>query len=236
MPDSTTAGESVTALVRQELAAEGTRKASLEQRGLSVITSSGTLIALVFAVGAVAGGGPVEVAGSGRVALLLALATFIGAALSGIVVSWTWKISAMPTDAPNGLRDFVEEAVFTGPAQAVDRRIAEAHLNQVGRYARLTVLRPSLCRSAWCSRWSPSSAWRSSWASPSPRTCVQSAGLRPFGELRALFPSFVRYGADCVPGSRRNAHLHATTDCAPRGFYGQGAARLARRVPVEGQP
>ncbi len=96
-----------------------------------MITSSGTLITLVFAVGAAAGGEPVEVAGPGRVALVLALATFIGAALAGIVVSWTWKTSAMPTDAPNGLRDFVDEAVFTGPAQAVDRRIAEAHLNQV---------------------------------------------------------------------------------------------------------
>lgn len=122
---------SLTTLVRAELTNEFARKASLEQRGLAVITSSGTLVTLLFAIGAVAGGGPLADNASTRNALLAALFGFIAAAISGIVVNWPWHTEAIPVDAPDGLRDLIKPATFFSEDQEVDRRIAEVQVRQI---------------------------------------------------------------------------------------------------------
>jgi hypothetical protein len=47
-----TAGDAYTALIIEQLAEERSRKTSLEQRGISVITSSGALVTLLFGLAA----------------------------------------------------------------------------------------------------------------------------------------------------------------------------------------
>jgi hypothetical protein len=77
-------------LLKEELQEERARKTSLEQRGLSVITSSGTLVTLLFALAAVVTGSKSfsGVDRAPKVLLVIALALFIIAALGGILTNW----------------------------------------------------------------------------------------------------------------------------------------------------
>jgi hypothetical protein len=130
---ATTRAVSVTALVRLELAAENARKASLEQRGLAVITSSGTLLTLIFAIGAAGGGTPLRVVGEvERVPLAIALFAFVAAAVLGIFINWTWYTRAFPVTGHWGLRTLVGPNLFDESSSLqLDRRLAEAHVEQL---------------------------------------------------------------------------------------------------------
>ncbi len=119
------------------MASEVTRKTSLEQRGLAVVTSSGTLTTLLFAIGTVAGGRPLVAAGATRFALLAALFCFIAAAVAGIVANWPWATHSVPVDQPSGLRNLIEPTTFYGDEKAVDRRIAEVQVDQIERLRRV---------------------------------------------------------------------------------------------------
>lgn len=123
--------------MKAELAAEVARKASLEQRGLGVITSSGTLLTLVFALLAAARGRQLDLEGATLAPLFAVLPAFVLAAACGIAVNWTWKTSAVPVDGEAGLASFLDAETFTGPTRAVDRRIAQVHVEQVGTLRRV---------------------------------------------------------------------------------------------------
>jgi len=137
MTSEETAAPVLTALVRAELANEMLRKTSLEQRGVAVITSSGTLITLIFAIGTVAGARPFVATGHTRAALLTALLCLIGAAIAGILVNWPWQADSVSVDKPDGLRDLIEPNIFHGEEKAVDRRIVKVQVDQIDRMRRV---------------------------------------------------------------------------------------------------
>jgi len=139
-----TAAASITALVKAELVSEVARKASLEQRGLGIVTSSGTLLTLVFALLAAARGGPLHLNSATRIPLFTSLPAFVLAAACGIAVNWTWKTAAVPVEGEVGLRAFLNVETFDGPAKAVDRRVAEVHVAQVGTLRRVNNAKATL--------------------------------------------------------------------------------------------
>jgi hypothetical protein len=93
--------------IESELKAEKERRASIEARGVSVITTSSGLVTLIAAVGAfVIRGDKFVLPGSGKVALLVAVMAFAVAAGCGIATNWSYKytvasiadLEAMRTD------------------------------------------------------------------------------------------------------------------------------------------
>ena len=79
------------AFVAEQLKAEYDRRTTLEARGLAVVTSSGTLVTLVFAVGAFALGKDFHPSRVGVVALGISLLLFIGAAVFGLLANFLRK-------------------------------------------------------------------------------------------------------------------------------------------------
>jgi hypothetical protein len=84
--DDSSVGAAVSAFVAEELDAERTRKASLESRGLAVITSSGTLVTLLLGLAAlVTKADKFKLADSERWLLAAAALLFVVAGAVGIV-------------------------------------------------------------------------------------------------------------------------------------------------------
>ena len=75
--------------LREQLAAEDSRKTSLEQRGLAVITTSGALVTLLFALAALSTKKEptFELTGGAEMALGISLAFFVGAAICALVTN-----------------------------------------------------------------------------------------------------------------------------------------------------
>lgn len=81
-------GSIYVAFIDGELKAERERRAALDARGLSVVTSSGSLVALLAAIGAFASGsGKFELPSGARLLLMAMLAAFASAAALGILVN-----------------------------------------------------------------------------------------------------------------------------------------------------
>lgn len=82
------AGLAYEELIREQLSEERARKVSLQQRGLAVVTSSGTLVTLLFAIGAVAiDSETFELPALARVFFTLALVAFATAGILGILTN-----------------------------------------------------------------------------------------------------------------------------------------------------
>ena len=82
------AGAAYGELIQEQLEEERSRKQSLEQRGLAVVTSSGTLVTLLFAIGALATEGDgFQLPGASKVFMILALTGFAAAGIFGILTN-----------------------------------------------------------------------------------------------------------------------------------------------------
>jgi hypothetical protein len=123
------AGEVYAELLADLLTAENTRKASIEQRGVTVITTAGTLVSLLVALSALLLGSGSRVAfptGS-RWLLIAAIAAFLVAAGFGLAANTPRAYSALSTaDLDRIIADFSwsadkEEAVHL----IATRRVAE---------------------------------------------------------------------------------------------------------------
>jgi len=80
-----TAGFDYGALIIETLSEERDRKKSLEQRGLAVVTTSGALVSLLFAIGAVVTSAEsFHVPGVARTLLAVGVGLFAAAAVAGI--------------------------------------------------------------------------------------------------------------------------------------------------------
>ncbi len=86
-------------LIKSQLDEERNRKSSLEQRGITVITTSSTLVTLLFAFTALATkANPTYVLATGaRGWLFVSLMFFVAAAVAGLVSNWT--LSYVEVDA-----------------------------------------------------------------------------------------------------------------------------------------
>lgn len=83
-----TAGDAYAELVKDQLSEQRARKASLEQRAVLVITSSGALVTVVGALSAFVVKAPIMAPTSAKLLLGLALLLFLVAAVLGIAVNW----------------------------------------------------------------------------------------------------------------------------------------------------
>lgn len=121
-----TAGPDYGELIREQLAEERVRKASLEQRGVTVITTSGVLVSLLFGLAAVVTESKTfQVPDAARYLLVLALVLFVGAAASGIVLNSPRKyVEAHPDDLERLLR----RDVWDASGSLGGRRSAEARV------------------------------------------------------------------------------------------------------------
>jgi phage-related minor tail protein len=93
-------------LVREQLAEERARKNSIEQRGIAVITSSGTLVTLLFGLTALATKAQnYQLPPIAAFALAVAAVLFVLAALVGIAVNWAYYYIEVEPDGLRGLLD-----------------------------------------------------------------------------------------------------------------------------------
>src|SRR5262245_59701725 len=83
------AGPVYTALVGARLAEEEGRGRSLQARGLAVVTTSGTLVTLIFAVAHFVPRATVaaRIPGASRWLLAIAVVAFVGAAVAGLLAN-----------------------------------------------------------------------------------------------------------------------------------------------------
>lgn len=93
-------------LVKEQLTEERARKASLEQRGLAVITSSGTIVALLFGLTAVATKAQsFQLPPAAAMPLAMAALAFVVAAILGLGVNWTAYYTEVEPEGLLGLQD-----------------------------------------------------------------------------------------------------------------------------------
>jgi hypothetical protein len=126
-----TAGPIYRELIEQQLAEENTRKASFEQRGITVITSSGVLVSLLFGIGALVttakGFSPSDHV---RGLLAGAVGAFGAAGLASIVVNLPLTYS----DAdPDDLERLIQPRWWGRAADPAGRRVAELRLGVLRR-------------------------------------------------------------------------------------------------------
>jgi len=130
MPDpDAVAGSAYSRLITDQLTEERDRKVSLETRGATVITTSGTLATLLFALSASLTAVPkFRLPETARLPLLLALVAFVLAALFGLATNVPLRYRE-PT--PSGLSRLVDSAYWAGPRQTGELRVAEAQVTVI---------------------------------------------------------------------------------------------------------
>jgi hypothetical protein len=85
--DEPNAGIVYRELIEQQVQEESARKNSFEQRGITVITSTGAFVSLVFGIGAIATAQHLQASGPSRAVLAVAVLAFAGAAACAIIVN-----------------------------------------------------------------------------------------------------------------------------------------------------
>lgn len=127
---SDVAGKSYEQLIKEQLDEERSRKASLEQRAVFVITSSGTLATLLFGLATVVTGTTgLSLSGTAKFFLVCAVPLFLASAVLGILVNAPRDYDELGTDE---LARIVEPDYWQAAGSIGARRSAEA---------RITVLR-----------------------------------------------------------------------------------------------
>jgi hypothetical protein len=117
-----TSSDAVMKLVQDQLAEERSTKTSLEARAIGVVTSSGALVTLLFALAAlVTTPTGYELPDPARVALFATLVAFIGAAVLGIIASRPEAYQEVTVDS---LRAAATPSQMGAPAAAGEAEIA----------------------------------------------------------------------------------------------------------------
>lgn len=128
--EATDAGAAYSQLISDQLAEERTRKSSLEARGVTVITTSGTLATLLFALTAgLTSVASFKLPGGAKLPLLLALVAFIVAAVCGLTTNMPLKYREA---TPQGLARLVDARYWTAPPVVGQLRVAAAQVTLLG--------------------------------------------------------------------------------------------------------
>jgi hypothetical protein len=115
--------------IKDEYEAEDARKNSLEQRGIGVITTSGALVTLVFAlVAVVIGGEHFRLPSEAHIPLYCALGFFIAAVLTAI---WTNVPRSFQRVDPTYLDDVVNADRWDDSASDALRNVAATRLEEL---------------------------------------------------------------------------------------------------------
>jgi hypothetical protein len=125
-----------------ELKAERDRKAALDTRGSSLVTSSGALFAVLAGVGSIGRATSAPVPGQGPPLLVVALIGFFAAALFGISAQWNRQYQVVNTE---GLRQIVDD-IWHEPTGTSMRRVSANYLRTIktlrkGNYNKELLLR-----------------------------------------------------------------------------------------------
>jgi hypothetical protein len=122
-------GQVYAAFVTTRLAEEEGRGRSLQARGLAVVTTSGTLVTLIFAIAQFVPRGKMvaRVPGASRWLLAIAAAAFVGAAVGGLLANIP-RVLVRPR-----LSDLVAriETRWSAPAAAAEKTVALARARQL---------------------------------------------------------------------------------------------------------
>jgi hypothetical protein len=117
------AGSIYASFIGDQLEDERSRQTSIEQRGLSVITTSGVLVTLLFGFSAlVTRTTSFQLENPARLFLEVSLISFVVAAVSGILTNWPLPYS--PVDEED-LKRLIEPNYWHRSSSPAARRVAE---------------------------------------------------------------------------------------------------------------
>ena len=120
------AGEAYGRLIDDQMSQERQRKASLESRGITVITTSSALATLLFALTAgLTSASKFKLPGSARLPLVLTLTAFVLAAALGLIVNIPLKYRE-PT--AHGLEKLRKPVYWSAPAQVGQLRVVQVQI------------------------------------------------------------------------------------------------------------
>ena len=129
----TLAGEVYARVIDELLEQERDRKASLEQRGLAVITSSGVLTTLVFGFAAVVKGvGAPALPVLTRLSLVAALTCFLAAALLALRINQ--PVDYSPLGVKTDLEGLLKDELWEEPVETGVRSIASFRVGEIDRW------------------------------------------------------------------------------------------------------
>jgi len=115
-------GSVYAAYIKEQLAGQDARKASIEQRGISVITTSGALVSLLFGLTALlTGANDYQLPSGAEPWLYAAMVAFVLAAIGGIVTNTPLFYSGVKT---SDLQKAVKGSLWGDNADDAERRIA----------------------------------------------------------------------------------------------------------------
>lgn len=124
--------------IGEQLAEQDTRKQSIEQRGVAVITTSGTLVSLLFGLGAVLTGvDEYELPHGAEPWLYASMIAFVLAAVGGIVTNLPLLYIGV---SPDDLKDAVENLWDDAPNIA-EQRIAATQVKVLAKARTLNDLK-----------------------------------------------------------------------------------------------
>jgi hypothetical protein len=120
------AGAAYGQLISDQLTEERNRKSSLEARGVTVITTSGTLATLLFALTAgLTASSDFKMPEDAKLPLLLALIAFVAAATCGLATNVPLLYRET---TPQGLAKLVDAKYWTAPSAIGQLRVAAAQV------------------------------------------------------------------------------------------------------------
>lgn len=115
-------GSVYAAYIKQQLAAQEARKASIEQRGVGVITTSGVLVSLLFGLTTVlTGADNYQLPDGAKPWLFASMIAFVTAAIAGILTNAPLYYSGVKTA---DLQKAVKGKIWNDPAAAAEQRVA----------------------------------------------------------------------------------------------------------------
>jgi len=119
-------------LITDQLAEERSRKTSIEARGVTVITTSGTLTTLLFALTAgLTAAAKFKLPEVAKLPLLLALVAFVVAAIFGLATNMPLQCKEA---TPLGLARLVDAKYWTAPPQIGQLRVAAAQVTIIAAF------------------------------------------------------------------------------------------------------
>jgi hypothetical protein len=128
-PSAQTASAAVVKFLEAQLAEERATKKSLEERALSVITTSGGITTLLLALGAlVTDSDTFELPDAARFLLVLALAAFVAAAILALIVNAPATYAEVTTDSLDAI---VTPEAMNAPAVEADQQLSAAQVGVI---------------------------------------------------------------------------------------------------------
>ncbi|MFI5851888.1 hypothetical protein ACIA8B_29180 [Micromonospora chalcea] len=135
--------------IEAELKAERDRKTSLDSRASSLVTTSGSLVTILAAVGAFLGkDGPTLVPRQAIIVLVLALIAFSCASLAGILSGWSQAYKAADTAA---MRMMIKSRWEDSEVLA-RKEVADLHIRVIDSIRAVNKRKESFLRAGWLSQ------------------------------------------------------------------------------------